>query len=1038
MKKFLLLFFLLTCFCCWSYQVRAQAISITGKVVTAEDGYPLPGVSVKIKGTATGTVTDQNGNYNIRASKGQVLVFSFIGTITQEHTVGSSSAINVQLRSDQKSLNEVVVTGFNIKQDRRELTTSVQTVSGAAIAETQRENFLTSLQGRVAGANVTSTSGQPGASASIILRGINSIGGNNQPLFVVDGIRISNNTFSQAALVSNGASRSADYNNRASDLNPEDIESVTVLKGPEAAAIYGSDAASGAIVITTKKGRSGAGSVYYDNDFGFSSAYRFPQIQTEFGRGTNGISNPLTRTEFGPQLAAGTKTYNNLKDITQTGFSEIHSLAFEGGSENATYRLSTEYRDQSGVFPVAYNDRLSLRFTGSAKISPKFTSTASFNYFNTNNRKLNKGNSGTFIDALTWPTDDDVRNYLNPDGSRRRINAVNSTSDLSIDFDNPLWDAHNNISKDVTNRALSNVDLSYDPYKWLNIRGLVGVDYYTTQGNNLISQYSSAYQNSALNGFNATSGISAGGIIDNYTDNDLLINGSLFATAKKTFGDFKTTLAVGGEAFSNRDEIIGYYGEKFLQPDFNSINNTTPTSQRSGSAITQVRRMAAIGRFNLVWKNMLVFNATGRNDWSSTLYDTQKYSYFYPSAGVAWEFTQLDALKNNKVLSYGKLRFSYAEVGKDAPPYTTQSKLIQQTTTGGGYEVDVTGSNPLLKPETDKSFEVGGEFHFFNGRLGADIAYYKTLATNQIFNPRISYGSGYVIKYVNGGEVDNHGIELQLTGTPVKTNNFTWDSYINFTRARGKVVNLGGLPEYYNSDTWLYANARASIFPGGSTTAIASYDYARNNKGQILIDPSSGLPISNGTFIQTGDRQPDFTIGFGNTFSFKNFSLSFLIDMRKGGDIFDANEMFLTRYGLSTTTLDRMTPRVVPGVLKDGNENSPTPTVNTIQVTPYYQNTFYTSNIESDFIEHNINWIRLKDITLSYTIPQKLLSRQRTFKYASVFVTATDVFMITNYKGADPDVNGTNASTLGSGAAGFDFGALSTPRIISFGIRVRL
>ena len=246
------------------------------------------------------------------------------------------------------------------------------------------------------------------------------------------------------------------------------------------------------------------------------------------------------------------------------------------------------------------------------------------------------------------------------------------------------------------------------------------------------------------------------------------------------------------------------------------------------------------------------------------------------------------------------------------------------------------------------------------------------------------------------------------------------------------------MPEYYNSDTWLYNNTRSSVFPGASILNIASYNYARNNAGQVLVDPSTGLPINNLTFGVVGDRQPKFSIGLGNHFAYKNFDLNFLFDIRKGGDVFNGNELFLTKYGLSARTTNRLTPITVPGVLKDGKENTATPTVNTIQVTPYYQNTYYTSAIDADFIEHNINWVRLKDITLSYRLPQKLLARQKVFKFASVFVTATDVFLITNYSGADPDVNGTNSSTLGSGAAGYDYGVLPTPRVISMGLRVRL
>jgi TonB-linked SusC/RagA family outer membrane protein len=1041
MKKHLLIFLLLVN-CCAS-QVMAQTRTITGTVTSAADNLTIPGATVRIKGTTTAVSTDSNGKYSINAATGQVLVYSFIGNTTAERTVGNQSVIDVILQTDVRSLQEVsITTGFGVKQDKRDLTSSVQVIKGSAVQATQRENFVTALAGRVAGANITSTSGQPGASASIVLRGITSIGASNQPLFVIDGIRVNNEALSQSALASNGDNRRQDFTNRIADINPDDIETITVLKGADAAAVYGSDAAGGAIVITTKKGTSGNGALTYDNNFSFAKAYRFPKVQNVFGPGSSGNLDPLVRTAFGPAYAPGTTTYDNLQNIFQTGFSQQHNLALEGGSDKATYRISSEYRHTGGVLPVAYNDKISLRFAGSAKLSSKLSSSASFNYFNIDNRKLNKGNSGTYINALAWPTNDDVRNYLNPDGSRRTLlppKVTNITPDATIDFDNPLWDANKNISRDKTNRMVANVDLSFDAASWLNLRALVGIDFYTTNGNNLLSQYSSSYQNSPLNSFAATSGIATGGIIDNYNDNNLLTNGSLFATVKKTFGDFRTTLALGAEIYDNRDQINGFYGEKFLQPDFNTINNTTPTTQRNSSNFFETRRIGQIARLGIVYKEMITINATGRQDYSSRLSGTANNTFFYPSFGAGFIFTELPGLKDSKVLSYGKLRFSYAGVGKDPyAPYKIKSSVIQQGTTGGGFAYDVTGNNPNLRPEKDYQLDFGAELQFFQGRLGADISFYQYRATDQIFDPRISYASGYILEFVNGGEIRNRGIEAQLTGVPIKTTDFNWSTFVNFTLNRGKVINLGDLPEFYNSDTWIYANARASLFPGSSLTNIATYTYARNNKGQILVDPSSGLPISNNAFVTSGDRQPDFTIGFGNNFTYKSLNLSFLFDIRKGGDVFNANELFLTRYGLSDRTLDRMQPRIIPGVLKDGNENSAIPTVNTIQVTPYYQTTYYSSAVESDFVEHDINWVRLRDVTLNYSLPKTLLARSKVFKTASVFVTATDLFLITNYSGADPDVNGNNSSTRGSGSAGFDYGTVATPRTISLGLRVKL
>lgn len=1039
MKKKLLLFFLAV-FCCLTH-VMAQTNIVTGKVVSADDGYPIPGVNVTIKG-GKGTVTNPQGVYSIAVNTGQTLVFTFIGTVTQEKVVGASAVINIELKQDTRSLNEVLVTGaFGIKQSSRDNTSPVQTITGADLAQTQRENLLNSIQGRIAGATVTSTSGNPGASSTIVLRGINSIGGNNSPLFVVDGVRVSNDATDQSLLASNGPNRSADFTNRIADINPEDIETLTVLKGADAAAVYGSSASGGAIVITTKKGRSGNGAVSYDNNFGFATAYRFPQIQTTFGTGTNGQQSVTTRQAFGPAYAPGTQTYQNLQNMVQTGKTSTNNIAFEGGNDQSSYRISASMRDATGVFPVEYNDKMSLFFSGQSKLTSKLVAAATFNYFNIDNRKLNKGNTGTYMDALAWPTFDDVRNYLNPDGTKRTlVPSTTLITDGSIDFDNPIWDAHNNISRDQTNRIKTSIDLSYDIAPWLNVRGILGVDFAATEGNNFISQYSSAYQNSPANTGAATTGIAANGIIDNYNDNNLQINSNVFATAKKTFGDFRTTLAIGGEVISNSEDVNGFYGQNFSQPDFNSINNTDPTKQRNTDYIKRVRYISSIARLSVVYKEIFTLNATAREEYSSKLSGTTQNNYFYPSVGAGFIFSDLKGLKDNKVLSYGKLRVSYAEVGKDpAQPYQILSTLATQATTGGGFAYNVTGNNPNLKPERDHEFDAGAELQFFNGRLGADISYYINTATNQIFAPRTSYATGYILEYINGGEVRNHGVEISLNAIPVKGKDFTWTTFVNFTKAHGTVISLGGLPEYYNSDTWLYSNFRVSIFPGSSPANIAAQTYTTNNAGKTLVDPTSGLPISSGTTFSTvGDRTPNFMVGLGNHFSYKNFDLSFLFDIRKGGDIVNANEEFLTRYGLSTRTLDRLTPIIVQGVLKDGKENTANPTSNTIQVTPYYQNAYYTGSIDADFVEHNISWVRLKDITLSYKLPQSVIARQKLFKYASVFATATDVFMWTNYTGADPDVNGNNASETGSGSFGFDYGTLPTPRVISFGVKVRL
>jgi hypothetical protein len=431
-------------------------------------------------------------------------------------------------------------------------------------------------------------------------------------------------------------------------------------------------------------------------------------------------------------------------------------------------------------------------------------------------------------------------------------------------------------------------------------------------------------------------------------------------------------------------------------------------------------------------------------------------SYFYPSVQGSFVFTELEPLQNIPFLSFGKLRASFAEVGRDAPAYKVKSSFVSRTTTGGGFAYGFFGGNPELKPERARGYEVGTELKFFQNRLSFDLAVYRNDRENQIVSQRLSYGTGFIFGLINGGDFSNRGYEIQLTGTPIQKDDFQWEMMVNYAHNTTRVLSLpAGVAEYYDSDTWLYGNARASSFPEnlqdfypttnldynqrgmGSATAIGGFSYLRNNNGDILIDPSSGQPIINNTFLPIGDRNPDFSMGITNTFTYKGISLSFLLDIRKGGDIFNGNEMFLYRNGLSTRSLDRETPVIINGVLRDGQENTETPTKNSIQITPFTRgSTYYNSIPESEFVEYDINWLRLRDVTLSYQLPASLLSKTKALRSASVYVTGNDLFLLTNYTGADPNVNATSPATGGAGAGGVDFGSLAVPRSLSFGVRV--
>ena len=1021
MKKKLLT--LLLGFIFLAIQAFAQLKTVTGRV-TDDEGLPLPGVSISIKGTSNGTSSNIEGNYSIRVASGQVLQFKFIGTLPLERTVGTDNIINVQLRTDATTLNEVVVTALGQTVKQRSLGTSQQSVKGVAIAETQRENFINALQGRIAGVEVISSSGVPGASSSITIRGVSSISGSNQPLMVVDGLPIDNKTlntsafFSEISSTTSQANRGGDFTNRSSDISPEDIESLVVLKGPEAAALYGIDAANGAIVITTKRGKPGTGTVDYNNSFRIETPRGKPEIQREYGvSGVGGSSFQY----FGAPYPQGTNFYDNIDGFFQTALTQKHNLSLSGGSEKVTYRTSTSFTNQNGVVPNSKYDRITLTGATQATVTDWLKTDLSLNYSYSNNDQPRKGEGGPLIGLLVWPQTDDAKNYLTDVGGRRRVTTLGAGSEV----DNPYFSVNKNMINSKNNRIISNLGLTLTPFKWASIKSNIGLDNYTNQ--NVIVRHPES-----------ASGFGFRGILDIADDVVRNINlQNLFNINEfKLTKDISFDATVGQALQDFRSNIDASYGESFLDPNFVSINNTYIRNGRN--SIVRKRLVSGFARATFSYKDYLYLTATGRNDWTSTIPKGEN-SFFYPSLSTSFIFS--DAFPKLGEFMTGKLRAAYAEVGKDAKPYAYIPALEFKASVGGGYGYGFTGPNPGLKPEFAQSYEVGTELGFFKDRLGIDVTVYRKETTDQIINDiRGSYATGYILFNLNGGSTQNQGIEVSLRGTPVLKENFSWNVLTNFESARGKVLALPkSLPESYVSDTWLYGNVRNGNTPGESTRSLTGLFYQRNSSGSILIDPTTGLPLRSNVFIKGGyDRQPDFSIGLENSFKYKNFSLSFLLDFRKGGDILNATEQFLTSRGLSKRTLDRLNPRVVAGVLRDGKENTTSPTVNNIVVVPNFQTGYYTGISEELFIEKDINWMRLKDVTLNYKLPATLLKRQNFVKNASLFMTGTDLFLITNYSGLDPIVNGNTAAVGGSGGAGIDYGNFPIPMGINFGLKIGL
>lgn len=1023
----------------------AQQKSISGIVTSDDDNTPLRDVTVMVKGTRTATKTNQVGMYTLTAEKGQVLVFTFVDYSRQEITIGDNNNVNIRLVQNQKQLGEVIVTGYGAQRAKRELPYQAQNLKGDEVAQTQKDNWINGLAGRVAGANITPTSGTPGASTSIVLRGAVSLSNSNQPLFIVDGVPIDNQTLNQENLISASnaaavsfANRNSDYGNRASDINPEDIESITILKGPEASALYGSDGASGAIVITTKKGKSGRATVTYDNSFRTEKVYLFPEIQKTYGRGTNGIADPnatvnpfaagLQYAYFGPKYAEGTQLYDNVKAFFKKGFTQKHNVNIEGGGEAATYRMSVNYLKQEGVVPTTGFERLTVRLSGTAKISPKVNVSTSFAYANSTTDKASKGAGGYLLNLLNYPSDLDVTDYQNPDGTRKLYRT--SSAALSAEFDNPFWDVNKNPAQDKLDRITGNFTLNVNPYKWLNMTGIVGIDFYGQTGF-LVTHPQSRF------------GFATNGYLSIYQQNTHNLNSVFRATGKKTWGKFSNTLTVGVAIDDNKTKIESQRGERFYEANYISINNTDPLSRDARTTILNDRKVRFFGNYVLGYNNLAYLSLAGSREGTSKLLsrtvDKDPY-YNFGSASLSFVFTDIKAVQKLDWLSYGKARISYGTTGKGpALPYVIDNAFVSQITTGGGYAYGVLLNNFELTPEFTNNFEFGGELKFLNNRISLDVTRYSLESRDQIILPRLSYGSGAVLKYLNGGTVENKGIEAILTVAAIKKKNFTWDVTVNFDRNRGTVKSLPkGLPLYYDSDTWVFGNLRSQAYSGAAIGNLAGWSLARNANGDLLINPQTGLPISSGDFGIVGNRQPDYKVGLINSFTYKNFSFSFNLDFRKGGDVFNGNEYFLFLTGLSKKSVDRERPVVISGVLNDGFQNTTNPTKSSITVYPYYRSDYFgtTAATEADFIE-TVNWMRLRDATLSYRLPQSFLKKQKVIKSASVFVTGTDLFIVTNYTGADPSVNANNASNRGVGGAGIDYGSLSTPRGLNAGIKVQ-
>jgi len=1051
MRKFA--FYLLMLFLSLSsLAVNAQEKTVTGTITSGADNSKLPGVTVKVKGSNNSTQTDARGVFTIKARKGDVLLFTYVGFAPSSVTVGDQTTIVVTMNTADGQLGEVVITAMGIKKERKALGYSVTELNANELMKNKNTNVINSLAGKVPGVNVTQFSGSAGAGASITIRGGNSTseGRQNQPLFVIDGIIYDNSTSVTGNTGTDGLSRSnTTYSNRVMDVNPEDIETLSVLKGAAAAALYGSRAADGVVIITTKKGADGAVKVNVASKISNSHVTKLPEAQTSFANGIYSSNGVLTKTSYnswGLPITSADTLYDNIGNFFQNGIVYDNNVSVAGGSKNSSFFLSGSNFKQSGIVPNTSYNKTTFRFNGEQRYGHlTLNANIAYSVADINRTLTTAGLYGSGVGSMqslyTFPQTYDIKNYLNSDGSQHRIYA--GVLALDGDIDNPYWIIKNDKLTSQTKRVTGGINGNYKVTNWWDVTARLGYDQYGTNDYTYITPGSAVaplYQNGRLSKD-----------LLNYT----YVTTTVMTNFHKTFfHDFETHLMVGTTSENTSIVNQNHWGYTFVVPGTISFNNIATTNKFFTDGTTRRRLVGVYGEAGISYKNIAYLTVTGRNDQSSTL-AIQNNSYFYPSVSGSFVFTEL--LPKSRILSFGKVRASWARVGKDGNAYATNTYVNPPITIGSftGVGNQYYSGNPDLKPEIQNSWELGGEFRFLNGRFGLDYTYYHSETENQIGQPRLAQSGGFIFSTLNSGSVINKGMEIALNGKAIATRDFSWDITLNYSYNKGRLgAFLPGVAYFYPTDAQFGTVKAASIPNGGYFLGMTGQSYLREvdskgveiPNGRYQVDPNTGFYKLNTTNPIVGNREPDFIGGINNTLRYKKLSLSFLLDIRKGGDVFNGTEYALVANGLSKmTTLNNRQSVTVTGVNSvTGADFSQTYTAGTnytIGTTTYagsYLIQQYWANYAANsynFIT-SVNWVKLRSLSLNYDFTS-LLKKTKAIKGISATVVGTNLFTITNYKGMDPEVSAAGG-TGGSGSTGIDYLGVPTVRTITFGLNITL
>ena len=1043
MRKHCLLVCALLLLC--THLLLAQDRTISGKILDPS-GKPIPGASIIIKGTRSGTSSGTDGSYSLRiVENGTTLVVSAIGWTNEEVSIGNRSSINVILSVKDNTLSEVVVTSLGIVRDKRSLGYATQNIKGDQLADRGSVNLVNALEGKVSGVNITGASGSAGASVNINIRGITSFTKSNQPLFVVDGIPISNDV-DRTNGGPNGTLGDNQPPNRAMDLDLNNIESVNVLKGPAASALYGSRAAAGAIIITTKKGGGpgGKSEILANTSYSFQRAAGLPKVQNEYGQGLNGIFNPTTNQSWGPKFGAAptvannllaTPDYraypNNMEDFFETGHISDNNITISGGDLKQNFSISGSYLTQTGILPNTSVKRTTVKFTGNTVFRNKIKAGASMTFTNTLQNGILGGNGNSSLGVL-WgmARSIDLTSYKTK-GTYKNTDGTNNFPIPSTD--NPYFGAYENPLKSNLYRILGSVNVGYEFNSWLNLSYRLGIDAYNDRRKQIFAV--------------SAARVPTGQVLEN-TIFRSEINGDLILSAHKSdvfIRDLDITGLVGQNINQRLFQSVQVQADALAIPDYYNVNSGTNFNVGSNESNTTQRLVGYYAQLSFAYKGFLYLELTGRADQSSTL-PQNKNTYFYPSANAGFVFTDAFNITSD-VLSYGKVRASIAKVGSDAPPY-----LLENTYTPGSYGNNVASFNfpfttsngtiagfgnstriapPTLAPEFTTAYEVGANVGLFKNRASIDVAYFNTVSRSQIFNVGISPSSGWNTQTINGGKMTNKGLELLINITPVLTRDFKWDISGNFTRIVNKVVSIAPGTDNFAIPGNAFTGSIPSIKVGQPYGVILGGVIPRDSTtGLRLINPSTGLYATTIANQVLSNPNPEYSLGFTNNVKYKGISLGFTFDFTKGGQVLSfTSAAFKSRGAWAPTAVDRDKPRILPGVIPAGGGKT---IPNNIQITSqaYWQT---QGGLQSEFNVYDATVFRLREISLGYDLPSSVI-RTLHINYVRLSVFANNVFYVAPNSLMDPELNTQGAGNI----RGLDLQSAPNVRTIGANLKVSL